>query len=103
MAERVGFEPTCRFPDKTLSRRPRYDHFGTSPHGRRGPPNPLVQVYSARVAIGNRGRGTKSESKNLDTEINELNAGADADEPPPLAADPEPCNTAETRPAREPR
>ena len=31
MAERVGFEPTCRLPDKTLSRRPRYDHFGTSP------------------------------------------------------------------------
>ena len=31
MAERVGFEPTCRFRDKTLSRRPRYDHFGTSP------------------------------------------------------------------------
>src|SRR5919204_219016 len=33
MAERVGFEPTCRLPDKTLSRRPRYDHFGTSPFG----------------------------------------------------------------------
>ncbi len=33
MAERVGFEPTCRLPDKTLSRRPRYDHFGTSPYG----------------------------------------------------------------------
>ena len=32
MAERVGFEPTCRLPDKTLSRRPRYDHFGTSPN-----------------------------------------------------------------------
>jgi hypothetical protein len=32
VAERVGFEPTCRLPDKTLSRRPRYDHFGTSPH-----------------------------------------------------------------------
>ena len=32
LAERVGFEPTCRLPDKTLSRRPRYDHFGTSPH-----------------------------------------------------------------------
>ncbi len=31
VAERVGFEPTCRLPDKTLSRRPRYDHFGTSP------------------------------------------------------------------------
>ena len=31
MAERVGFEPTCRLRDKTLSRRPRYDHFGTSP------------------------------------------------------------------------
>jgi hypothetical protein len=31
LAERVGFEPTCRLRDKTLSRRPRYDHFGTSP------------------------------------------------------------------------
>jgi hypothetical protein len=31
LAERVGFEPTCRLPDKTLSRRSRYDHFGTSP------------------------------------------------------------------------
>jgi hypothetical protein len=27
----VGFEPTCRLPDNTLSRRARYDHFGTSP------------------------------------------------------------------------
>ena len=37
MAERVGFEPTCRLRDKTLSRRPRYDHFGTSPFiGARG-------------------------------------------------------------------
>ena len=33
LAERVGFEPTCRLPDNTLSRRARYDHFGTSPHG----------------------------------------------------------------------
>ena len=32
LAERVGFEPTCRLRDKTLSRRPRYDHFGTSPN-----------------------------------------------------------------------
>ncbi len=31
LAERVGFEPTCRLRDKTLSRRPRYDLFGTSP------------------------------------------------------------------------
>ena len=31
LAERVGFEPTCRLPDKSLSRRSRYDHFGTSP------------------------------------------------------------------------
>ena len=31
LAERVGFEPTCPLRDKTLSRRPRYDHFGTSP------------------------------------------------------------------------
>ncbi len=35
MAERVGFEPTCPLRDKTLSRRPRYDHFGTSPQGQR--------------------------------------------------------------------
>ena len=34
MAERVGFEPTCRFRDNTLSRRARYDHFGTSPLGK---------------------------------------------------------------------
>ena len=33
----MGFEPTCRLPDKTLSRRPRYDHFGTSPGRVRGP------------------------------------------------------------------
>ncbi len=32
VAERVGFEPTCPLlAGKTLSRRPRYDHFGTSP------------------------------------------------------------------------
>ena len=31
LAERGGFEPPCRLRDKTLSRRPRYDHFGTSP------------------------------------------------------------------------
>ena len=34
LAERVGFEPTCPVKGKTLSRRPRYDHFGTSPHNR---------------------------------------------------------------------
>jgi hypothetical protein len=32
VAEREGFEPPCRLPGKTLSRRPRYDHFGTSPY-----------------------------------------------------------------------
>src|SRR3954447_4643889 len=31
VAEREGFEPPCRLRGKTLSRRPRYDHFGTSP------------------------------------------------------------------------
>ena len=31
MAEREGFEPPCGLLRKTLSRRPRYDHFGTSP------------------------------------------------------------------------
>ena len=37
LAERVGFEPTCRLRDNTLSRRARYDHFGTSPQRRDGP------------------------------------------------------------------
>ena len=41
MAEREGFEPPCRLPDKTLSRRPRYDHFGTSPF-----------IYTLAVAFG---------------------------------------------------
>ena len=31
MAERVGFEPTWELPPNPLSRRARYDHFGTSP------------------------------------------------------------------------
>ena len=32
MAERVGFEPTVRLLDvQTISSRPRYGHFGTSP------------------------------------------------------------------------
>ena len=30
-AETVGFEPTCRLPDKLISSQPRYDHFDTSP------------------------------------------------------------------------
>ena len=47
LAERVGFEPTCRLPDKTLSRRPRYDHFGTSPD--RGV-KWNVQLYTAEPA-----------------------------------------------------
>ena len=31
VAEAVGFEPTCRLPDKCFSRAPRYGHFGTLP------------------------------------------------------------------------
>jgi hypothetical protein len=31
VAERVGFEPTWELPPNPLSRRARYDHFGTSP------------------------------------------------------------------------
>ena len=44
MAERVGFEPTCRLPDKSLSRRSRYDHFGTSPQ----PPGVAAAPKSTR-------------------------------------------------------
>ena len=62
MAERVGFEPTCRLRDKTLSRRPRYDHFGTSPQDETAPvagifnysrqPAPLKVPCPARQADG---------------------------------------------------
>jgi hypothetical protein len=45
MAERVGFEPTCPLRDKTLSRRPRYDHFGTSPDGERDANIALYRLY----------------------------------------------------------
>ena len=44
LAERVGFEPTCRLPGKTLSRRPRYDHFGTSPGQVAGVPAHIVRA-----------------------------------------------------------
>src|SRR5713101_638879 len=49
MAERVGFEPTCPLRDKTLSRRPRYDHFGTSPSGVMRANRTLD--YNARAAV----------------------------------------------------
>jgi hypothetical protein len=32
LAEKEGFEPSCRSPDKCFSRAPRYGHFGTSPY-----------------------------------------------------------------------
>ena len=58
MAEREGFEPPCRLPGKTLSRRPRYDHFGTSPRltplvtdDRSRPPR-LEERLHHRAALG---------------------------------------------------
>ena len=56
LAEREGFEPPCRLPGKTLSRRPRYDHFGTSPllalaaSGRSLKLTPLRSPFAARSA-----------------------------------------------------
>ena len=52
MAERVGFEPTCPLRDKTLSRRPRYDHFGTSPIRQHGTKRTLE--YSVRRTCSRR-------------------------------------------------
>ena len=46
LAERVGFEPTCRLRDNTLSRRARYDHFGTSPYWG----NPIERTFYYTVA-----------------------------------------------------
>ena len=53
-SERVGFEPTCPLRDKTLSRRPRYDHFGTSPYGllRSQPEKPNQAGLKACTTIG---------------------------------------------------
>jgi hypothetical protein len=48
MAERGGFEPPCPLRDKTLSRRPRYDHFGTSP-GRRANLNLTVIARDSKT------------------------------------------------------
>jgi hypothetical protein len=55
LAERVGFEPTCPLRDKTLSRRPRYDHFGTSPFfgARRSARTSLLAPVAARPSIKN--------------------------------------------------
>src|SRR5262245_16807285 len=57
MAERVGFEPTCPLRDKTLSRRPRYDHFGTSPGRVSGPAEAGHYVRKAGCVCWRRGRG----------------------------------------------
>src|SRR5437588_9503779 len=52
LAEREGFEPPCRLPGKTLSRRPRYDHFGTSPFLIVGVPcTPTSSLRSARSSL----------------------------------------------------
>ena len=56
LAERVGFEPTCRLPDKTLSRRSRYDHFGTSPQ-----PLSLTNEHSPRPPANVRQPQTRVE------------------------------------------
>lgn len=41
LADRVGFEPTCRSRDKSISSAPRYDRFDTCPH-----------IYSLSVVPG---------------------------------------------------
>ena|SRR5208282_5517026 len=52
MAERVGFEPTCPLlAGKTLSRRPRYDHFGTSPKIVHSPQSKVEEFKSRMTAF----------------------------------------------------
>ena len=49
MAERVGFEPTCPLlAGKTLSRRPRYDRFGTSPSFIESSSHPVIEPLTHR-------------------------------------------------------
>ena len=46
VAERVGFEPTCPLlAGKTLSRRPRYDRFGTSPQKSNSPKSKVEESW----------------------------------------------------------
>ena len=62
VAERVGFEPTCRLPDKTLSRRPRYDHFGTSPQI--GRPDGFFATSSCGIAPPRPAHAPRRSAKN---------------------------------------
>ena len=52
LAERMGFEPTCRLPDNTLSRRARYDHFGTSPSDGIRVAGPTSIAYAVLRVLG---------------------------------------------------
>src|SRR5262245_34024894 len=82
VAERVGFEPTCRLRDKTLSRRPRYDHFGTSPHrqDRVWPQElPIIPAPHARLRTG---RGSVSAPA-TDTSTQRRTATTASETPPP--------------------
>jgi hypothetical protein len=74
MAERVGFEPTCRLPDKTLSRRPRYDHFGTSPWTGMQPNGPfIIRSIRGRAELGRAAAcGSDQPLLNLPTRLEEL-------------------------------
>ena len=74
MAERVGFEPTCRLPDKPLSRRSRYDHFGTSPQRKswRAEHAILLQVWLRSSALWHRGPDMRTAVR---TELQRRGAG----------------------------
>ncbi len=53
MAERVGFEPTCPLlAGKTLSRRPRYDHFGTSPRSKISRARNCLRLAAVAQSLG---------------------------------------------------
>ena len=94
VAERVGFEPTCRLPDKTLSRRPRYDHFGTSPVGTAGIVKPSFSLVRPRAPLATApGRIQKIGSRNQPIE-----RMPDPDDPPRTTATPAPCNAVEHTP-----
>jgi hypothetical protein len=62
----VGFEPTCRLPDKTLSRRPRYDHFGTSPlMGPGESPEPFIIAPASGRAARPASAGGRPDGRHL--------------------------------------
>lgn len=82
VAEAVGFEPTCRSPDKRFSRAPRYGHFGT-------PPFIILISLSVPAVIRQPARHTVYHRMDMKSVLYRLNRSKKSLESKGLAATPE--------------